>query len=471
MILFTPRPIDFPCLALLSSILGPDGLRTGERAAAIDPGIDSRNLRAGVVALPATTEETIQVVRLCREHHIPIVPIGGRTGLAGGGVSRPGELVLLTSRLNDEVRIDPAAGTAVAGPGVTLSVLAKAAADHGLTPAIDLGARDSCTIGGLVSTNAGGMEAFRHGTMRRRVLGLEAVLPDASHFHDMTEVLKSNEGYDLKQLFIGAEGTLGIVTRAVLKLEADPGERSVGYCHCSDAAAALRLLNHLRGHLHRRSGALLTRAEFMWANHVRVAAEALGLPYLAAPAEAAITVIFEAASPTADAAREAIEAELGSALEAPGLIDVLLPKNDKEARDIWRLREDWSVDRVFPGGLWYDISVPLGRLDDYMRRLEARLAAHDPAIGLYAIGHLADGNVHVTINSKKPVKDRAAELSPFVYEGLKDMGGSFSAEHGIGLEKREALATYGDPVKLDCMRRIKRLLDPDNIMNPGKVVG
>ena len=459
-------------LAQLGKLLGPTGLRSGEAVTELDPGVEKRNLDAGLVALPATTAEVAAVMTLCHAHGVPIVPLGGRTGLAGAGISKPSELVLLTSRMNRIHEIDPAAGTATVEPGVVLSVLATAAAGHGLNPGIDLGARDSCTIGGLIGTNAGGMEAHRHGTMRRRVLGLEVVLPDGRVLNDMASVLKNNEGYDLKQLFVGAEGTLGVVTRAVLKLEPDPGERAVAYCHLTDARAAVGLLQRLK---QLRGGVILTRAEIMWREHVDFTAKANRLDHLCAPDGAGVTVIFEAASPEQGAAQEALETVLGAALEdtgaAPGLIDVLLPKNAKETRDVWHIREDWAVSRAFPHDIHFDISVPLARIEAYMRGLREKLTAYDRSLDLFTLGHLADGNLHVTVNADRPIPEHAEAAANMVYTGLREMGGSISAEHGIGVNKRAGLERFGDPVKLALMRAVKRALDPEGLMNPGKVVG
>ena len=463
--------LDQDTRARLRGLLGPSGYREGEALAALDPGIEPGNFIAGVAALPTSTAEVAAVVALCAKRKIPIVPLGGRTGLAKAGLSEPGQLVLLTSRMNRIIEIDPAAGVATVEPGVTLAALAAAAAPHGLTPGIDLAARDSCTIGGMIGTNAGGMEAFRHGPMRRRVLGLEVVMPNGEVFSDLKSIIKNNEGYDIKQLFIGAEGTLGVVTRAVLKLESDPGIRSAALCHMRDAAAAVALLHRLS---RLPGGAQLTRAEILWRTHMNMTAEANGLRHLCAPETAGVSVIFEAASHQDGVAQEALESVLSDVLAGEesntGLIDVLMPKNEKEVRDIWKVREDWAVDRAFPRGLWFDISVPLVRIDTYMRTLAHRLKSLDPILQLFCIAHLADGNLHVTVNAPRPIPEHADAVAALVYDGLREMGGSLSAEHGIGLSRRAALERYGDPVKLAAMRAVKKALDPDGLMNPGKVV-
>ena len=454
----------------LGRIVGPKGLRVGDGLAALDPGIEKRNLDAGVAVLPASTEEVVAVVKLAREQRIPLVTLGGRTGLAGAGVSKPGELLVLMNRMNRILAIDAAAATAIVEPGVVLSALAAAAAPHGLTPAIDLGARDSCTVGGLMGTNAGGMEAHRHGPMRRRVLGLEAVMPDGRVLSDLKEIIKNNEGYDIKQLLIGAEGTLGIVTRAVLKLEPDPGERAASLCFVRDADAAVDILQRLR---RIGGGAILTRAEIMWRSYVDFTARANKLDHLCVPAGAGAGVIFETASHEPGAARAALEDALGAMLEDGeklGLVDVLLPKNERETRDIWHIREDWAVTRAFVDQLGYDVSVPLRRIEGYIRELTESIPRIGKGLGLYVIGHLGDGNLHVMVTSDHPVPEHSDAVAHIVLGGLHAIGGSLSAEHGIGLGKRAALARYGDPVKLALIRAVKTALDPDGLMNPGKVV-
>lgn len=446
----------------LRQLLGSAGLREGEAVALLDPGIDTHNLDARLLALPATREEVAAVVRLCSRHGIPVVPHGGRTGLAHGARSHPGDLVIGTSRLDRVGAVDVANATVHAEAGVTLARVAAAAAPHGLCPGIDLGARESCTIGGMISTNAGGMDAFRFGTMRNRVLGLEAVLADGTIVSDLTAVAKSNTGLDVKQLLIGSEGTLGIVTSAVLRLEPATGPVATVMGFVPDLAAAARLLRRLQA----EPSITLTRAELMSRNHVALSAEAHGLTQLRVPACAA-ALLLEASGLDGGSA---LEAALEGALADGLLVDAVLPKSARELAEIWRMREDWAVERRYPGALWYDVSVPLGGLDTYLRRLEQRLAALDPGLGLYYVGHLGDGNLHLSVNAEQPVRDRSDEISPIVYDGLVAIGGSFSAEHGIGLEKKTALVRYGDPGKLAMMRAIKKALDPRAILNPGKVL-
>jgi FAD/FMN-containing dehydrogenase len=462
----SPAEIPSVVIAKLAEILGSSGLRTGGAAATLHPGFHADNLKSGVVALPASTAEVADVLALCNAHRISVVPQGGRTGLAGGAASAPGQLVMAMQRMNRIIAIDPHSAIAEVEAGVVLQDLADAAATHGLSPGIDLSARGSCTIGGMIATNAGGMEAFRYGVMRNRVLGIEAVLADGSVLGDLTRVTKSNAGYDLKHLLIGSEGTLGIVTRAIIALV--PAERSIAsaFCACPGTTEAVALYRRLQ----RMTGAALARAELLWRSHVAVSIEAMHLTALADFAVTPVYVLVEVDADAQESARAALEDTLAAAADAGEIADALFPKSEQERALLWRMREEWVVDRIRPGGLWFDISVPLAALAGYADALAERIAHHDAELGLYMIGHLGDGNLHITVNGPTPIPERYEEISALVYAPLAALGGSFSAEHGIGLEKRKALIAFGDPVKLQLMRRIKAAFDPAGIMNPGKVL-
>ncbi len=433
----------------------------------LDPGFHPDNLAADLAVHPATTDEVARIVGVCGRHGVAIVPQGGRTGLSGGAASGAGNVVLDLRRMSAIERLDPLAGTAVVQAGVTLQTVEEAANAHGLSVGIDLGARGTATIGGMISTNAGGMEAFRNGSMRNRVLGLEAVLASGAVLGDMTEVPKCNEGYDLKQLFCGAEGTLGVVTRAVLRLAPAVESAVTLLIGCANAADALKIVSACKG-----ARALdLLHSEIMWRNYATKVAGEIGLSAALGFCDAPAYLLLELA--TRDGAPgEAVHALFDDPVIAGAMIDAVVAKNERERRDIWRIREEsFIVDNVVPHCSWFDISVPLGRIDAVVQDVEARLNALDPEIGIWVMGHLGDGNLHYTVGSGKPVSDaRKADIADAVYGGLKDMGGSFSAEHGIGTDKRASLAKHGDPEKLRLMREIKRVFDPQGIMNPGKVL-
>jgi FAD/FMN-containing dehydrogenase len=450
----------------LTAIVGPAGVRTAAELAARDPGVDPRNFGAALMLRPATTAEVGRVLAYCNAARIGVVPQGGRTGLSGGAESTSDEVILALDRFDRIEALDAVSRTAVAGAGVTLAALAAAAAEHGLAPGIDIGGRDNATLGGMVSTNAGGLATFRHGTMRERVLGLEAVFADGTVLTDLSRVRKRNEGLAVERLLIGAEGTLGVVTRVALALVAADGPAATAIAAVADPAAAVALCD-----LVQRSTTVMPLAiELMSGNHARATCRATGARDFAALAEAPYLVLLEVSAPAAAGPEEGLVALLGTAVERGLVTDAVVAQSEAQRQAMWRIREDWAVDRERPGGLWYDVSAPLAALPAYLDDCRARLRAHDASLDLVVIGHLADGNVHLTVNAPRPITERYEEIAPLVTEGLAAAGGSFSAEHGIGLEKKATLARLGSPVRLDLMRRLKAALDPNGILNPGKVL-
>ena len=453
-------------VAALTALVGPAAVRPAAELAARDPGVDPRNLGAALMLRPADTAGVARVLAYCHAARIGVVPQGGRTGLSGGAESSADEVILSLDRLDRIEVLDPVSRVAVAGAGVTLAALAAAAAEHRLAPGIDLGARDSATLGGLVSTNAGGNDAFRYGTMRERVLGLEAVLADGTVLSALGRVRKRNEGLAVEQLLIGAEGTLGVVTRVALALVAADEPVATALTAVADAGAAVALCERVRGATAVRAVAI----ELMSGSHARAACRESAVREFDALARAPYLVLVEASAATAAAAEAGLVELLAAATDSGLLADATLAQSEAQRRAMWRIREEWAIDRERPGGLWYDVSVPLAALPGYLDGCAARLRAHDAALDLVVIGHLADGNVHVTVNADHPISERYEEIAPLVTDALPALGGSFSAEHGIGLEKRATLARLGDPARLELMRRIKALLDPRGILNPGKVL-
>jgi len=452
-------------LDALTAILGRRALRIGEEVALLDPGTNPGNLRAGLMARPADAAEAARVLALCAAAGVGVVPQGGRTGLAGGACTRPGELILSLDRMDRVESVDASSRSATVQAGVTLARLEEALAPLGLTVGVDLGARGSATLGGMVATNAGGIEAFRYGTMRERVLGLEVALCSGEILTELSRVRKDNAGLPLRQLFIGSEGTLGVITRVVLSLVPDGGARHTALALLPSLDAAIAVMRSVES----TPGVSLAAAELMSGNHFALTARSLGIAQLSSVTPA-FGLLLVVTGDQAGAVQDALESELARAGEAGLLLDCVLPKNAAEERDLWRVREDWAVDRVHPGGLWYDVSVPIDRLAQYLIDLDRRLARHDAGLTRYLVGHLADGNVHLTINAAVPITERYAEVASIVYAGLKELGGSFSAEHGIGLEKRASLERWAGEGGMRLMRTVKALFDPTWVLNPGKVI-
>ncbi len=454
-------------LAALAALVGEPGVRLGEEMSAVDSGMHANNLRASLMARPANTAQVAAVLALCARTGVGVVPQGGRTGLSGGAWTQPGELILSLDRMNRIESVDAASRTATVEAGVTLARLEEALAPHALAAGIDLGARGTATIGGMVATNAGGIEAFRYGTMRERVLGLEVALTSGEVLCELSRIRKDNAGFALRQLFIGSEGTLGVITRIVLNLVPVRGPRHTALALLPGLDAAITLMRAVEA----EPGISLAAAELMSGNHIALSAESLRITPLARMPPAAFGLLIAVTGAGgAGGAAAALETVLASAADAGLIVDAMLPKNAAEERDLWRVREDWAVDRKYPGGLWYDVSVPIDRLARYLADVESRLSRHDAALRMYIVGHLADGNVHFTVNAAAPISERYAEIAPLIYEGLRELGGSFSAEHGIGLEKRASLEYWAGGTRLRLMQAVKALFDPDGVMNPGKVL-
>ncbi|MFK0691257.1 FAD-binding oxidoreductase [Mesorhizobium sp. IMUNJ 23033] len=436
--------------------------------AAIDPGWNQFNFGAGIVVAPGSTAEVALVVGICSRHAVPIVPQGGRTGLVGGSVSKIGEVVLSLGRMNRIERLDPVERVAVVEAGVTLAALQAAALDEGLEPGIDLAARGSATIGGMVSTNAGGVMAFRNGVMRHRVLGLEAVLADGSVFSDLTRVVKNSAGYDLKHLFIGAEGTLGIITRIVLKLDPMPRATATAMFGLPTVGAALETirlaLNSEAGHLR--------AAEALWRSYIKLTASAHGWSEPGFDLDQPICLLLSLGGGREEALCDEFERIFAQVLECFPESTGIVAGSRRQENDLWRLREDTDIlYRTHPAAPSYDVSVPLSEIDDYVSRVLAGFCAIEPDLSPYLFGHLADGNLHIVLNRQGPLAEStAAAVESVLYEDIRAIGGSFSAEHGVGSKRIHSLLATADPTKLSAMECVKRALDGQHMMNPGKVL-
>ncbi len=463
--MLTKTPDQDALFAGLSQVLEPSSIIAPDRVQLLDPGLDEHNLDAGIIAAPSSVDEVISLVSWCADRGIPIVPHGGRTGLAGAAPSETGHLVLSTSRMNTIIELDEAAGTAIVEPGITLSALQEAAADIGLSPGIDLGARDSATIGGMVATNAGGQQSFRNGVMRHRVLGLEAVLGNGQLFTDLKKVSKSNEGYALRHLLIGSEGTLGILTKICLALIPVDGNKATALVSCPNEAAAVKTFQRLRA----EPGLELLAVEFMSSGYARITAEERNEASTLAfePDPEAVFLLLDAPHQ-----HESILSEtLLTCSEQGELSNAILAKSEADRKNFWAIREDvFLTDNQYPHSISYDISLPVSALPDYSTSLEARIAAILPDLKTFTLGHLADGNMHLTISCGQPIPELHDAIRRAINVGLMEVGGSFSAEHGIGTEKRSSLRENVPSHQLDLMQSIKEIFDPSGIMNPGKVL-
>ena len=369
-------------------------------------------------------------------------------------------------RLNRIHRLDAASQTLDLDAGVTLEQAQALAAEAGLDPGIDLAARGSASIGGLVATNAGGIRAFRFGTVRQRVLGLEAVLADGSVYSDLRGLLKNTTGYDLKQLFVGAEGTLGIVTRAVLRLEPLQRPGATALLGLPDVDAAITIAARLR----REHAERLFACEILWHDYLQCTAAPMGdsAPSLA---PCPLYLLVELAEDRHLDAGEALTALLEDCFEDGLVEDALLAANETQRLAIWRLRED-SDAAIHAGvdSLSFDVSLPVPALAGYVERIRRRLDDLVKGMQVFLFGHFLDGNLHVMLAADVPLLPLHQAVEEILYGELGECAGVISAEHGIGLEKKEALGRYADPLKLALMAQIKELLDPSGLFNPGKVI-
>lgn len=462
-----------------SRLLGPRGFAT-------DPDImlpwltDWRGRytgRAIALASPASTEHVAALVRLCASHRVPIVPQGGNSGMAGGATpdASGSAIILSLRRMNRIRRFEPAESQITCEAGVILQHLHEAAEAQGLRFPLTLGGKGSATIGGLISTNAGGTQVLRHGTMRAQVLGLEAVLADGAVFDALTVLKKDNRGFDLKQLLIGSEGTLGIVTAACLRLLPAPTGRVTVWTGLPSITAAHVLLQRIQKPL----GEVLEGFEVVPAHCL--SSVLAHLPSARSPLGEAHpwNALIECVSSTLDTAalQHEVEEALAAALDDGLIADAVIASGERQSDEFWALRDSISAaERALGPAMQHDISVPVERMADFIAAAGPALEAEFPGTLAAAFGHLGDGNVHFHVLAPAGAIPGAWEesegkrISARVHDLVSEWGGSISAEHGIGQMKVDELARLADPVRLGVMTAVKRALDPMGLLNPGKLL-
>ncbi|MBV1917495.1 MAG: FAD-binding oxidoreductase [Sphingomonadaceae bacterium] len=462
-----------------ANLLGPSGLTTDPDL--LDPWLtDWRGRFTGMacaLASPSGATQLSQLVRLCARHKVQIVPQGGNSGMVGGATpDGTGTSLLLSLRRMNAIRgIDPENRKVTCEAGVVLQTLHEAVAEEAMRFPLTLGGKGSATVGGLISTNAGGSQVLRHGSMRALVLGLEAVLADGDIFSMLTPLKKDNRGFDLKQLLIGSEGTLGIVTAATLRLVPAVAERVVIWAGLPSLKAARALLLHCESN----AGDSLEGFEVVPERCLDFVVEYL--PGARAPLagrhawHALIEVVADASN--ADNLREDCEAMMAGAFEQNLLEDAVIAANETQAEEFWLLRESIApAERERGPAVQHDISVPVEQMPEFVEMIVPEVESAWPGTQAVAFGHLGDGNVHFHVIAP-PTDDVSAwhegdgkAISRQVYDMVVAWDGSISAEHGIGQLKREELLRLGDPVSLAMMTRVKRALDPEGLLNPGKLV-
>lgn len=425
---------------------------------------DTERHQPALLLLPRNTDQVAAALRLCHLHGQPLAVQGGLTGLVGGANPQQGEIALSLARMNQIEDLDAAGATALVQAGVSLQQLQDAAAVQGLAFPLDLGARGSCQLGGNAATNAGGQRVLRFGMMRNLVLGLEVVLPDGTVLTMLDRMLKNNAGFDLKQLFIGSEGTLGVITRLSLALSPLPAWQGCALCAVPDFPSALALLRQAKAAL---PG--LSAFELMWQDYAEASAKLQGLALPFASPQPLYVLLESFAGSQADG-EAALEALLASAMDAGLVCDAILAQSEAQTQQLWAYREGVSelLSHCKPCAA-FDVSVAITRMDELVKALRSQLQQAHPAQQHLFFGHLGDGNLHL-VSGPFPSEAAREQAEALVYTLVGQFGGSISAEHGIGLVKQPFLHHSRDAAQRHLMQQIKTLLDPKAILNRGRVL-
>ena len=418
------------------------------------------------VVRPRTTEQVSALLQLCHRHGVPVTTQGGMTGLVRAALPNAGEIVLSMERMNAIEEVDVSGGVAIAQAGTPLQKLQERVEQDGMMFPLDLGARGSCSIGGNLATNAGGNRVIKYGMMRDQVLGVEAVLASGEIIGGMNKMIKNNSGYDLRHLLIGSEGTLAVITRVVLRLRPKPTATATAWCGLPDFAAVTTLLTRAQASLAPGVSAF----EVMWAGyHDTVIAN---LKNLRAPLAEAhpFYVLLESVGTDPVRHGEAFEEFLGGMLDAGIVTDAAIASNEAHARDFWAIRDaPGEYDRFIPNYAAYDVSFSIAQVGDAAAQCEARLRARWPDAIVMTYGHLGDGNIHIVVDLPGRGKQDHDDIDAVIYDVTREFEGSISAEHGIGMKKRDYLHLARRETDIAAMRAIKASLDPHGLLNPGKV--
>jgi len=454
-------------LTAIEDIVGPGGLLRGKDVASrSDFWPPMGGCQATAIVRPRSTAEVAGVLKLCHAAGQSVVTHGGLTGLAGGARTAPGDLVLSLERMRGIEPVDSVNRTLSVEAGAALQRVQEAAADAGLLFALDLGARGSCTIGGNISTNAGGNSVIRYGMMREQVLGIEAVLADGTVISSLKGVLKNNTGYDLKQLFIGSEGTLGIVTRAVLRLRPAP-------CSCDTALVAVadfESLGQLLQKMDSDLGGTLSAFEVMWNDFYTLVTGDGNKHGLPLDQSYPFYVLLESTGGNEVADRERFESTLAAALDQNLADDAVIAQSKQQRSDLWGIRDDIEgLNRKMFPPMVFDISLGIPEMADYVEDVREQLSQHWPTSRMVVFGHIGDGNIHLVITLGTLAETEVLAVERIVYDELERRAAVISAEHGIGLAKRAYLGHSRSEAEIALMKTLKRALDPKGILNPGKI--
>jgi len=451
----------------IEEIVGSTGVLVGEDVASrSDFWPPMGGCQAQAIIRPACTQQVSDVLKLCHAAGQSVVTHGGLTGLVGGARASQADIVLSLERMTGIEAVDTINRTITVDAGVPLQKVHEAAEDAGLLFPLDLGARGSCTIGGNIATNAGGNSVIRYGMIREQLLGVEAVLADGTIISSLNRVIKNNTGYDLKQLFIGSEGTLGVVTRAVLRLRPLPRSSNTALVAIEHFDLLGRFLTDMDAAL----GGTLSAFEVMWNDFYQLIVTEVGHHGQPLAPSHRFYVLLESTGGHEKSDRDRFEGALQEALEAELIVDAVIAQSKQQRADLWGIRDDIEgLSRAFFPPLVFDISLDIQQMDDYVEEVREQLSHRWPASRMVVFGHLGDGNIHLvlTVGSHEPTEVHAVET--IIYEALGRRHGVISAEHGIGLDKREYLKYSRTADEIGLMKTLKRALDPKGILNPGKI--
>ncbi len=446
----------------LVDALGEDCVLTGDDVHQRAAGLWRRDtIQAKALIRPRSTDEVSTAMRICHDHGQSVVAHGGLTGLVNGALTGPDDVVLSLERMKAIEAVDPVDRIMVVQSGAVLQQIQEQAEEHGLLFPLDLGGRGSCTIGGNISTNAGGNRVIRYGMTRDMILGLEAVLADGTVISSMNRMIKNNAGYDLKHLFIGTEGTLGIVTRAVLRLREQPRHLATLFVAVDEFSKLPAFLKHMDAAL----GGTLSAFEVMWNEFYTLVTTEPAKSQPPLPQDYPYYVLVEAMG--ADEA--AVEEALAEAYEQSLIVDAVLAQSESQRRQLWAMRDD--VEQCFRDGptVAFDVSLRISDMEAYVAEVRSRLFELPGPCRCYVFGHLGDGNLHVVVGPETLTPEIRHTVEACVYQPLRAVGGSVSAEHGVGLEKKPYLDISRNPAEIELMRTLKRAMDPKGLLNPGKI--
>jgi FAD/FMN-containing dehydrogenase len=450
----------------LQKVLDSRGVLLGEEVVARQATWAGGSCEAAAIVCPRTTDEVSAVMRICHQTGQPVVAQGGQTSVVGGSLAKPNEIVLSLERMAGIEELDEANRSMIVQAGIPLQTVQEEAETSGLMFAIDFTVRGSATIGGIIATNAGGNRVIRYGMTREQILGIEAVLADGTIVSSLGKAIKNNAGYDIKQLFIGSEGTLGIITRAVLRLRPLMHTRNTALAAVSNFNSLVRLLKTMDHSL----GGNLSAFEVMWNSFYRIVSPAPGKTQVPLGWEHPYYVLIEATGSEQESDAAHFEQVLTDALTNELVLDAVVAKSRAERDDLWAIRENVEALPSLQPLFAFDVSLAIGEMESYVEEVRGKITAQWPNCRFLVMGHLGDGNIHIFISVGSDEPSERSKVEEMVYSSLQSRKGSISAEHGIGQEKLKHLHYSRTAAELSLMGTLKQTLDPQGILNPGKVI-